>query len=98
MFELTCCEYFDRFQVFDASAKISSGLLSGNLNNFGDFDECLHARSPVDGFISGQYCLAYLNIEVPDRFKQLRKLLHSLETFRGNFSRGFDDVIVSTNS
>lgn len=78
--------------MFDASAKISSGLLSGNLNNFGDFDECLAARSQTDGFISGQYCLAYVNIEVPDHLKELKKLSHSLETFRSNFSRGFDDV------
>lgn len=82
------------FKVFDASAKISSGILSGNINSFGDFDECLRTRSRSES-ISGKYCLAYVNIQVPEEMKLLRnlkKLSHSMETFKGNFSQGFDDV------
>ncbi|XP_066139073.1 nose resistant to fluoxetine protein 6-like [Euwallacea fornicatus] len=45
-------------QMLDASAKLQSGLLSGNIFNFGDFDECLKVQ--VDkgeiGTIQGQYC------------------------------------------
>jgi hypothetical protein len=80
--------------VFDASAKVSSGLLSGNINNFGDFDECLRTKSRSRD-IGGKFCLAYVNVEVPEDMKimkQLKKLSHSMETFKGNFSKGVDDV------
>lgn len=80
--------------MFDASAKVSPGILSGNVNNFGDFDECLQSRSS-DSDISGQYCLAYVKIDIPDKLvylNQLKKLSHSLETFKSNFTKGFDDV------
>lgn len=79
--------------MFDASARISSGLLSGNVNSFGDFDECLHAESPNGA--RGQYCMAYVDVEVPDELihlKRLKKRSHSMETFKSNFSRGLDDV------
>lgn len=81
-------------EVFDASAKVSSGILSGNINNFGDFNECLQARSSAKS-ASGKYCLAYVNVDVPEEMRHLRdlkKLSHSLETFKGNFTEGFDDV------
>ncbi|XP_043275133.1 nose resistant to fluoxetine protein 6 isoform X2 [Venturia canescens] len=73
--------------MFDATAKIPSGLLSGNVNQFGDFDECLGIES--DEGIRGQYCLAYLQLEVdesrPD-LKNLHRLLHSHYAFRSNMS------------
>lgn len=31
--------------VVDAAARVPSGLLSGNVNQLGDFDECLSAPS-----------------------------------------------------
>lgn len=81
--------------MFDASAKISSGILSGNINNFGDFDECLSTRSPLSDDARGQYCLTYVNIDIPEEMKQLnrlKKLSHSLETFQSNSINGMDDV------
>lgn len=80
--------------MHDASAKLLSGLLSGNINNFGDFDECLKARS-LNYNIQGQYCLAYMKIDVPEEMvhlHKLRKLSHSLETFQSSFTKGFDEV------
>lgn len=80
------------YLVYDASAKVSPGILSGNVNNFGDFDECLQSRSS-NSDTSGQYCLAYVKIDVPDELlhlNKLKKLSHSLETFKSNFT--FDDV------
>lgn len=80
--------------MYDASAKLTSGVLSGNLNSFGDFDECLDAETPADRGV-GQYCLAYVNIDVPDdmtHLRRLKKLSHSMETFESNFTRGLDDV------
>lgn len=79
--------------MFDASAKISSGLLNGNINSFGDFDECLNVKSSGD--VGSQYCMAYVDIDVPDEMvhlKQIKKLSHSMETFKSNFSRGLNDV------
>ncbi|XP_066603638.1 nose resistant to fluoxetine protein 6 [Prorops nasuta] len=74
-------------RMHDATAKVSSGLLSGNVNQLGDFDECV----AVDGSegIQGQYCLVYLQLDAdesrPD-LKQLHRLLHSHYAFRSNVS------------
>ncbi|XP_011881618.1 PREDICTED: nose resistant to fluoxetine protein 6 [Vollenhovia emeryi] len=74
-------------KMYDATAKVPSGLLSGNVNQFGDFDECLSVEGK-DG-IQGQYCLAYLQIDVdesrPD-LKYLHRLLHSHYAFRSNMT------------
>lgn len=73
--------------VYDATAKVPSGLLSGNVNQFGDFDECVGVEGK-DG-IRGQYCLAYLQLDVdqsrPD-LKYLHRLLHSHYAFRSNMT------------
>lgn len=68
----------------DATAKITSGVLNGNINQFGDFDECLNVEAP-DGDFQGKYCLAYLQPTVSKSLKYtnyLRKLMSSFEAFR----------------
>lgn len=71
--------------MYDATAKIPSGLLNGNVNQLGDFDECVETVG-IDG-IKGQYCLAYLQLDIdesrPD-LKHLHRLLHSHYIFRSN--------------
>lgn len=71
--------------MYDATAKIPSGLLNGNVNQLGDFDECVETVG-IDG-IQGQYCLAYLQLDIdesrPD-LKHLHRLLHSHYIFRSN--------------
>ncbi|XP_044729915.1 nose resistant to fluoxetine protein 6-like [Chrysoperla carnea] len=62
-------------KMYDASAKIPLGILSGNLNQYGNFDECLNTHSD-NGEISGQYCMADIEIMEPNS-KYLREL-HSL--------------------
>jgi hypothetical protein len=61
------------FAVFDSSAKIPSGLLSGNINQYGDFDQCLDLKTELDPpkypdlqnhRIVGKYCLATLDLDV----------------------------------
>jgi hypothetical protein len=61
------------FAVFDSSAKIPSGLLSGNINQYGDFDQCLELETELDPpmyphlesyHIAGKYCLAALDLEM----------------------------------
>lgn len=50
--------YFCCFLVFDATAKLQSGILSGNLANLGFFDQCLEISAATsDGQINGKYCL-----------------------------------------
>lgn len=76
--------------MHDATAKLSSGLLNGNVNQFGDFDECLNVE--VDGaMFKGKYCLAYFQPAVNKSLKfinHLRRLAQSHEAFKSTF----DDV------
>lgn len=74
--------------MHDASAKVPSGILSGNVNQLGDFDECINVESPNNEFI-GKYCLAYVQISIPDnlpRLKRFRKLLQSHDAFVNDFN------------
>ncbi|CAG2059805.1 unnamed protein product [Timema podura] len=53
-------------QMYDSSAKLPSGILRGNVNQLGDFDQCLSVvgsepSTPTD-LIRGQYCLASIDI------------------------------------
>lgn len=70
--------------MFDATAKPPSGILSGNGNQYGDFDECLS----VDGAVRGKYCLASLEVtlEGDDRMEQLDNLVHSGHYIRSNLT------------
>lgn len=49
----------------DSSAKIPSGILRGNLNQYGDFDECINANKADDGGGGGsaKYCLAAIQLK-----------------------------------
>lgn len=60
------------FTVFDATAKLPSGILSGNVNQYGDFDECMELPD-------AQYCLAEIDIESlwKDPFAKFKPLVHS---------------------
>ena len=50
------------FKVYDSSAKLPSGILRGNVNKLGDFDQCLSvvAQNPS---IVGKYCLASVDVQ-----------------------------------
>lgn len=80
--------------MHDSTAKISSGVLNGNVNYFGDFDQCLKVQGPVDD-LQGKYCLTYLQASIPKnmpRLQQLYDLMHS----HGAFVSEFDDVSMKT--
>nr|CAD7459823.1 unnamed protein product [Timema tahoe] len=53
-------------QMYDSSAKLPSGILRGNTNQLGDFDQCLSVTgsepSTPTEMIRGQYCLASIDI------------------------------------
>ncbi|XP_066998898.2 nose resistant to fluoxetine protein 6 [Anabrus simplex] len=56
-------------QMFDASTKLPSGILRGNVNLFGDFDECLSVDSGIllteEGErVRGKYCLVTVDVKV----------------------------------
>lgn len=47
--------------MIDSSAKLPSGILRGNLNQFGDFDECINVSNEYG--LSGQYCLVAIKLK-----------------------------------
>lgn len=50
------------FVVFDSSAKIGSGLLTGHTKFVGNYDECLKINIQRNGNqIKGQYCTAIIS-------------------------------------
>lgn len=74
--------------VYDATAKLPSGLLSGNVNQLGDFDMCLAARSPQQE-VKGKYCLAYLQVDSPldsPYFDVMHDLIHGHLPFRSQLN------------
>lgn len=75
--------------MHDASAKIPSGLINGNLNQYGDFDQCLNVISPQEDNFHGKYCLSYIQIAVPPnnlpRLKYIRRLIQSHDAFVNDF-------------
>lgn len=80
-------QFYFQFAVYDATAKIPSGVLNGNINQYGDFDQCLGVESASKSF-RGQYCLARIMVSLPKSFKYLRYLrkhLMSLEAYRSRF-------------
>lgn len=50
-------------KVFDAWGKSQSGLFSGNLANFGHYEQCLAMKQPFDdpedGLFEGQHCMVF---------------------------------------
>lgn len=65
--------------VFDASSKLMPGILSGNLAEFGSWNECLNIRAKTDsGIIRGRYCAIF--IYPPEQ------LVRSIVRYHKNFS------------
>ncbi|CAG9791790.1 unnamed protein product [Diatraea saccharalis] len=67
-------------KMFDATAKPPAGVLSGNGNQYGDFDECLS----IDGAVRGKYCLASLQLSFAGQYKNIDNLVHSGHYIRSN--------------
>lgn len=77
--------------MYDATAKFTpSGILSGNVNQYGNFDECLAISGPLKT-LNGKYCLANLQLrldaaEGKDRLKHLLKYIQSHSAFKSDFN------------
>ncbi|CAK1551592.1 unnamed protein product [Leptosia nina] len=70
-------------KMLDATAKPPSGLLSGNGNQYGDFDECLS----IDASVRGKYCLASLQLNIANMgYEKLDYLIHSGHYIRSNIT------------
>ncbi|CAB3361100.1 Hypothetical predicted protein [Cloeon dipterum] len=52
-------------QMLDANAKIPPGILRGNVDQLGDFEQCLSVRSP-DNQIRGKYCLPEIEFKLAE--------------------------------
>jgi hypothetical protein len=52
--------------VYDASTKIPSGLVTGNIQQLGNYDQCLgiEVQDTGEGSFRGQQCLATIVLEV----------------------------------
>lgn len=72
--------------MVDSSGKIPPSLLKGNINQLGDFDQCLS----VEGFLQntdfgdrigkeiyGKYCLASIEFTLPPMLEDINRLMHS---------------------
>ncbi|XP_068154548.1 uncharacterized protein [Drosophila tropicalis] len=74
-------------QMIDATGKVSSGLLRGYINQFGDFDLCTQTSAVAKARTSsgssrrihGKYCLA--QIEMRTKISELKAPLHMLQGF-----------------
>jgi hypothetical protein len=65
--------------------------LSGNINQYGNFDQCLSVNEPSNLF-KGKYCLAYFQLKISDDdllVRDLKKEAHNFETITNEI----DDVI-----
>lgn len=53
---------YQRILVLDATAKPMPGILTGNLQQFGNYDQCLSisAKINVSETIEGKYCMAII--------------------------------------
>lgn len=87
--------------MYDAAAKLPTGLLAGNINQLGNYDQCLrvHSGSAADEGdandadpVRGKYCLAYMQPIVPPGDQPRLRRLHELIQSHSAFSSDFDDV------
>ncbi|KAJ8965181.1 hypothetical protein NQ314_004324 [Rhamnusium bicolor] len=69
--------------VYDSTAKLPSGILNGNVNQFGDFDKCIAINSKSRN-IFGQYCLTSMEVQTPSSsyLAGLHKLIQSHYHFK----------------
>jgi hypothetical protein len=65
--------------------------LSGNINQYGNFDQCLSVNEPGNLF-KGKYCLAYFQLKISDDDVLVRDLKREAHKFELTTNE-IDDVI-----
>lgn len=74
--------------MYDSNAKLPSGILHGNVNQYGDFDLCFDSESSDKKF-RDQYCLANIQMTVPDDLSAIKHVKESVvmqEIFKSTMS------------
>lgn len=51
--------------MFDANSKIGSGLMDGNIQDLGSYDQCVSVEAP-SGLFQGQHCVVETRGLLPD--------------------------------
>lgn len=83
-------------RMHDSSAKLHSGILNGNINQFGDYDQCLSIRGGEKNnaadqqYLQGRYCLAGIQPSVVSNTVLLQHIL-SLVQSRGILTSQLND-------
>jgi hypothetical protein len=89
------------FQVYDASAKLPSGILRGNVNQLGDFDQCLAVTSQDEHRIDGKYCLASVDVQsaklTTDDIESLQQAVQLAQAYEF-IKSSYRDVSIIQNS
>ncbi|XP_063215655.1 nose resistant to fluoxetine protein 6-like [Bacillus rossius redtenbacheri] len=72
-------------KMYDASAKLQSGLMTGNMFNYGNFDQCMLVKPDTEAGFAGQHCTVDIRLSlgenctwcglVKDQKKFLQKIL-----------------------
>lgn len=78
--------------MYDANGKLTSGVLSGNVNTYGDFQECL---SVIDDKFRGKHCFTQLQPFVTEQatyLNYLRKLAQSFDLMQSRFQDVSKDI------
>lgn len=76
-------------KMHDATAKISSGLLNGNINQLGDYEQCLNVQSAET---QGKYCLVKGYIEPVTKTESVQNIFDLAYSHRMSHSSPFDNI------
>lgn len=77
--------------MFDSSGKLPSSLLKGNVNQLGDFDQCIsvegrYGNERTNYDIYGKYCLVSIDITLPQTMQEIDDLIHSYYVIRSKLT------------
>lgn len=69
--------------MYDSTGKLPSGILNGNINQFGDYEQCLSVAHKPTG-IRGKYCLATIFINMDENYpnKKLTAILDMAQSYK----------------
>jgi hypothetical protein len=85
-----CIKFYLYFSVYDSAGKLPAGILDGNINQFGNMDQCLQS--------GGRYCLTQIYIKVSEpwhkKLDMIDKRMHSYFLFKGSSNEVFMKNIV----
>ncbi|XP_058815479.1 O-acyltransferase like protein isoform X2 [Topomyia yanbarensis] len=70
-------------RMHDANGKLSSGILNGNINQYGDYDQCMKVRGGAKiqtDHLQGRYCLAGIQPKVISSTPFLRHIFNLVQS------------------